>query len=346
MLSEIRESRRASPEAATREVVVRDGAFIEDKLAQLQGLEVPFSGEECLGRYFDLHQLYNRYVNSEFGSRVSYIDYLSQFPAVDDETISSRMKRKKEYEDYIAEVLEYLVSFVERAHPLMFLDRVFKNVEAEFEEEWEEKPDKGRKRPRNDKEGRRVKETALMEAKVKKLCQLLNETLERTVEHVSNRQAMTRKEADADVADHDSLGLDAVEEDEGDDDGGVVYNPLKLPLGSDGKPIPYWLYKLQGLGQKFNCEICGDHGYKGRREFEMHFKGKRHERGMRCLNIPNTKSFHEITSIEAARKLWAKMEMSREANMWRPDLYEEFEDAEGNVYDSKTYAHLTRQGLI
>ena len=28
-----------------------------------------------------------------------------------------------------------------------------------------------------------------------------------------------------------------------------MYNPLKLPMGWDGKPIPYWLYKLHGLNQ-------------------------------------------------------------------------------------------------
>lgn len=37
---------------------------------------------------------------------------------------------------------------------------------------------------------------------------------------------------------------------EGDDEEDeFVYNPLKLPLGWDGKPIPYWLYKLHGLNQ-------------------------------------------------------------------------------------------------
>jgi len=39
-----------------------------------------------------------------------------------------------------------------------------------------------------------------------------------------------------------------------------VYNPLKLPLGWDGKPIPYWLYKLHGLNLEFKCEICGECG--------------------------------------------------------------------------------------
>lgn len=36
---------------------------------------------------------------------------------------------------------------------------------------------------------------------------------------------------------------------ESDDDDQQIYNPLKLPMGWDGKPIPYWLYKLHGLGQ-------------------------------------------------------------------------------------------------
>ena len=44
-----------------------------------------------------------------------------------------------------------------------------------------------------------------------------------------------------------------------------IYNPLKLPLGWDGKPIPYWLYKLHGLGVEYRCEICSDHIYMGRR---------------------------------------------------------------------------------
>ena len=29
-------------------------------------------------------------------------------------------------------------------------------------------------------------------------------------------------------------------------------------LGWDGKPIPFWLYKLHGLNQEFKCEICGN----------------------------------------------------------------------------------------
>ena len=35
---------------------------------------------------------------------------------------------------------------------------------------------------------------------------------------------------------------------EGSDEEEVIYNPLNLPIGWDGKPIPYWLYRLHGLG--------------------------------------------------------------------------------------------------
>ena len=45
------------------------------------------------------------------------------------------------------------------------------------------------------------------------------------------------------------------EEDSDEDD--YIYNPLKLPMGPDGKPIPYWLYKLHGLNQaRPRCLLC------------------------------------------------------------------------------------------
>jgi splicing factor 3A subunit 3 len=93
-----------------------------------------------------------------------------------------------------------------------------------------------------------------------------------------------------DVEDED---VNADEEDEG-----PIYNPLNLPLGWDGKPIPYWLYKLHGLGVEYKCEICGNQSYWGRRNFDRHFQEWRHAHGMRCLGVPNTKHFHDITLIE------------------------------------------------
>ncbi|EHA8592329.1 putative Splicing factor SF3a60 [Cocos nucifera] len=67
---------------------------------------------------------------------------------------------------------------------------------------------------------------------------------------------------------------------------------------------------------------------------------------MRCLNIPNTKNFNEITSIQEAKDLWEKIQERQGLIKWRPDLEEEYEDKEGNIYNKKTYTDLQRQGLI
>ena len=75
-----------------------------------------------------------------------------------------------------------------------------------------------------------------------------------------------------------------------------IYNPLKLPLGWDGKPIPYWLYKLHGLGVEYRCEICSDHVYMGRKNFDRHFQVSQFMSGtLRCSN-------RRPTGIEA--RIW------------------------------------------
>ena len=51
-----------------------------------------------------------------------------------------------------------------------------------------------------------------------------------------------------------------------------IYNPKNVPLGWDGKPIPYWLYKLHGLNIEYKCEICGNFSYWGPRNFDRHFQ--------------------------------------------------------------------------
>lgn len=63
---------------------------------------------------------------------------------------------------------------------------------------------------------------------------------------------------------------------------------------------PKFIWHVFAFVQEFKCEICGNHSYWGRRAFERHFKEWRHQHGMRCLNIPNTKNFNEITSIQVS----------------------------------------------
>lgn len=50
--------------------------------------------------------------------------------------------------------------------------------------------------------------------------------------------------------------------------------------------------------------------------------------------------------MQEAKDLWKKIQERQGVNKWRPDLEEEYEDKEGNIYNKKTYTDLQRQGLI
>ena len=107
--------------------------------------------------------------------------------------------------------------------------------------------------------------------------------------------------------------------------------PMNLPLGWDGKPIPYWLYKLHGLNL-----ICGNFPYKGPKAFQKHFAEWRHAHGMRCLGIPNNAHFANVTQIEDAMSLCEKLK----EEAWKSEHEQEFEDSKGNVVNQKTLKDL------
>jgi len=135
-------------------------------------------------------------------------------------------------------------------------------------------------------------------------------------------------------------------EDGSDDDNVPIYNPKNVPLDWDGKPIPYWLFKLHGLNHYFSCEICGGETFRGRRNFELHFNEQKHSAGMKNLGIPNTKHFHGITSIDDALRLWETISAKMEANEFDNVRDEEYEDSHGNVLTRKKYEELARQGML
>lgn len=184
------------------------------------------------------------------------------------------------------------------------------------------------------------KSLAAIEARLAMYAEYFHDHRLATIENVQRKQARTaeeRNESDDDISD--------VEEEETDQTD-VVYNPKNLPLGWDGKPIPYWLYKLHGLNITFTCEICGNSTYKGPKTFQRHFAEWRHAHGMRCLGIPNTAHFANITKIQDAISLWNKLKNERKKDKFQPANEEEYEDSQGNVVNKKTYEDLKRQGLL
>jgi len=200
-------------------------------------------------------------------------------------------------------------------------------------------------------EDRRI---ARLESIAGKWHDLLSDVIQETVAHLQKKQSQTAAEmsADADQDSDDDLALSDVENDsdgevmDGNEVERPIYNPLNLPLGWDGKPIPFWLYKLHGLGIEFKCEICGNYSYWGRRAFEKHFQEWRHAFGMRCLKIPNTSHFKEITKIEDAISLYDKLKKDAEEQTFRPENDVECEDIQGNVMSQKAFEDLRRQGLV
>lgn len=108
---------------------------------------------------------------------------------------------------------------------------------------------------------------AHLTALLRPLLQSLHPTILETKSNVERRFSLTARERELELeaAEQTPIGPPVngapVEEEEEEE---KIYNPLKLPLGWDGKPIPYWLFKLHGLGVEYRCEICSDGVYMGR----------------------------------------------------------------------------------
>lgn len=88
------------------------------------------------------------------------------------------------------------------------------------------------------------------------------------MENVERKMARTADELAEESSESEGEGQ---AEESSDEEEGVPYNPKNLPLGWDGKPIPYWLYKLHGLNISYSCEICGNATYRGPKAFQRHF---------------------------------------------------------------------------
>lgn len=331
---------------------------------------VEFTDEEGCGRYLDLHECYEKYLNIRGVEKVDYITYLMTFDHVFD---VPKERKNMDYKLYLNGLLEYLSDYVLRIKPLLDVEAELETVHKEFRHQWgngtfpgwpkeqesalattgahldlsafssweelaslgldrlksallalgikcggtlEERAQrlfstKGQRTidptllARKDvgkqtaRELGRHRDIAYMEAQLYRFAELISEQRSATKENVQRKQARTegeREDSDAEASESDN------EDDDADD---VPYNPKNLPLGWDGKPIPYWLYKLHGLNISYSCEICGNYTYKGPKAFQRHFAEWRHAHGMRCLGIPNTAHFANVTQIEDAitRKL-------------------------------------------
>ncbi|CAH0389639.1 unnamed protein product [Bemisia tabaci] len=372
-----------------------------------------FTDEEGYGKYLDLHECYEKYINLKGIEKVDYITYLTTFNHLYD---IPKERKNSEYRKYLELLLDYLHGYLLRIKPLFDVEAEMEGVVKEFNAQWENGTfpgwpkdtgsalsnvgahldlsafssweelaslgldrlksalaalglkcggtleeraqrlfsTKGKKsldpsliakskpgKMNKNRDAERQRESALLEAQIYRFTELLSEQRVATKENVQRKQARTEGERD-----DSDLEASASDNEDEEDDEDIPYNPKNLPLGWDGKPIPYWLYKLHGLNISYNCEICGNFTYKGPKAFQRHFAEWRHAHGMRCLGVPNTAHFANVTQIEDALALWEKLKVQKKKERWQPEQEEEYEDSQGNVVNRKTYEDLKRQGLL
>ncbi|KAG0169118.1 hypothetical protein DFQ28_003927 [Apophysomyces sp. BC1034] len=347
-------------------------------------LERLFSGEEGFGRYLDLNALHAMYVNLKGVKKLDYLQYLSEFHNFA-KMVPKAIRNTEDYKIYLDKLAQYLASYFRRAKPLFDLKELEEKSSLAFDERWKEgkvegwediangntdsnlfcaacqkqfakqsvfdahfkgkKHIKAQEKLDSNSVGQedKRKQTAWKESLIQQYVEALADTREETKANVERKQALTDKER---TLEQEQEEIEIAEQESDDEDDDKIYNPLKLPLGWDGKPIPYWLYKLHGLGVEYPCEICGNYVYMGRKAFDKHFQEWRHAHGMRCLGIPNTRHFHEITKIEDAYALNERLNKESAIEDFKAETMEEFEDEEGNVFNKKTYEDLRRQGII
>ncbi|KOH00324.1 SF3a splicing factor complex subunit PRP9 [Saccharomyces eubayanus] len=220
------------------------------------------------------------------------------------------------------------------------------------------------------------KRAVYSEYKLHRYLRLLKDELFHTKSFVERKLAFTANERMVEMngltQKYEAPAYDVTER-EGDGQGGDEQKDDKLqgkhmfgksfdmPLGPDGLPMPYWLYKLHGLDREYLCEICGNKTYNGRRTFERHFNEETHLYHLRCLGIEPSSIFKGITKIAEAQKLWnntprqpqfvtstaavpADKKLSQTKLPVEMELEEE--DEQGNVMSKKVYDELKKQGLV
>ncbi|EFA77856.1 C2H2-type zinc finger-containing protein [Heterostelium album PN500] len=97
-----------------------------------------FSGNEAYGRFLDLNEMFELYLNLPFVQKnIDYITYLSLFSKFNYNDIS-RFKNAK-YKQYLDKLYQYLASFMERSQPMFDMKSMNESNEKEFEDKWNNK---------------------------------------------------------------------------------------------------------------------------------------------------------------------------------------------------------------
>lgn len=328
-----------------------------------------FSDEEHYGQYIDVRKFHHIYTLFPGKKDVTYIEYLKIFDKPFDGA------KPNDYKQYIEELMEYITGFIRRRDPLVDFDissiektykppddgsvkdgMVYcKACDHTFKETVYKGHIDGKKHKKNQARVSSTSSTDYYEFMVLQLSNLIRPVIEETIGNVERHEGMTDREKMIEhsemVEDEEAYTTADSDPSEGSDDSSDDEDRglfKDLPLGVDGTPIPFWLYKLQGLHHNYECEVCGNVSYKGRLTFEKHFSSVKHQRGLKYLGVESSymNLFGNITKIEEVQNLWDTLRRQARAKEGEIGDAVEVEDEEGNVMTQKDYIQLKKQGLI
>lgn len=343
-----------------------------------------FSKGEACGKFLDLRNLYKLWLalprKTLLQSPPTYLEYLTEVTKFDD---SFDKITNHSYETYLSQFIQYLKSYCERKDPLGYAEKSFDRIKRRFvDQQFAKKTNDGiyctvcrrsyakqsvydfhlkgkkHKKALNRNNAGRILE---MEFFIKELLNtILESALKTTKDEVQRFNLLSVRERQLELQSIKPIDeyqkdyfnpespdytiiKDGVKrrKDEEDD------NPLKLPLGPDGHPIPYWLYKARGLKSKFTCEICGNIQYRGRSIYIKHFSETRHINGLKMLGVTEDfELFNNLSRINEVQSLIETLRKRKRMQIHFKEASEQVEDTEGNAMSKTAYEQLKKQGLI
>lgn len=95
-----------------------------------------FNGEEAEGRFLDMHELHELYLNVKGVDRLDYCSYLKK--STDVLTVTKQLASSTAYQRYLAQLIAYWHGFLKRTQPLMPLDELLSKAKEDFEKRWQE----------------------------------------------------------------------------------------------------------------------------------------------------------------------------------------------------------------
>ncbi|EGV63302.1 Pre-mRNA-splicing factor sap61 [Yamadazyma tenuis] len=358
---------------------------LSENASRLLNIDALFTPEEQFGKFLDLKSFHGTYL-SLTKSDCTYIEYLRMFNKVPYEGVSNDPTYKKYIHNlcvYLSGFLKRIDPLEDVSKLLHEIESSFKDnsdgdvgktdengevyckaCDRTFSKETVYKGHlDGKKHKKNAKKlvTEDANETEISANKykefiIKRLSETLKVSIEDTINNIERQEGMTErermielsenKEEESDYTTADSNYSGSSGNESSDDEDNELFKDL--PLGADGTPIPFWLYKLQGLHHSYECEICGNMSYKGRISFEKHFSSVKHQRGLKFLGVDTSKMslFANITKIDEAQQLWVTLKRESKLQDGIADDAIEVEDNEGNVMSERDYIQLKKQGII